>query len=189
MGSSSAIRHVLGSVTALSAAFLVEHRGVLSLIDTGSRGCGRRILAAIRATGRRPEDVRQIVLTHCHGDHTGEAGRLRELTGATIVAGAADVPVIEGTGDYPAPKDPLSRALFKSLERFARVAVDRPIGGREELEGGLVAIPAPGTRSATSRCSLRTCRPSSSATRSGTSARSAPRGDGSPSIPTATSSR
>lgn len=144
MGSGSAIRRVLGSATALSAAFLVEHRGVLSLIDTGSRGCGHRILAAIRAIERRPEDVRQILLTHCHGDHTGEAARLTKLTGATIVAGTADVPVIEGIGDYPAPKDPLSRALFGSLERFARVAVDRPISGREELEGGLVAIPAPG---------------------------------------------
>lgn len=141
---SAEVRRVLGSAKAMSSLFLVEHRGVLSLVDTGVHGSLRRILAAIRKGNRRPEDVRQIVLTHCHGDHTGEARRLKELTGATLVAGAADASVIEGSGTYPAPRDPLARAIYGSLERFPRTPVDRPITEREELEGGLVAIPAPG---------------------------------------------
>ncbi len=138
------IRRILGSASGFSAVYLVEHRGVLSLVDTGSRGCAKRVLGDLRATGRRPEDLRQIVLTHCHGDHAGDAKRLSGLTGATVVAGEADAAVIAGVAPYPAPRDPLSRALFRRFERFSRFPVGRRVSGEEELDGGLRAIPAPG---------------------------------------------
>lgn len=138
------IRRILGSASGLSAAYLVEHRGVLSVVDTGSTGCAKRVLRALADTRRRPEDLGQIVLTHCHGDHAGDAKRLAELTGATVVAGEADATVIEGTAAYPGPKDPLSRALFRRFERFSRLPVPRRVSREEELEGGLRAIPAPG---------------------------------------------
>jgi len=138
------IRRVLGSPAGLAALFLVEHRGVLSVVDTGSSGAMRRIRSALETVGRRPDDVRQIVLTHCHGDHTGEARALAELTGATVVAGERDADVIEGTGPYPAPRDPFSRSVYRKYERFARLPVARRIQADEELEGGLVAMPTPG---------------------------------------------
>jgi glyoxylase-like metal-dependent hydrolase (beta-lactamase superfamily II) len=131
-------------VKAAVSLFLVEHRGVLTLVDTGSDGSARRILRALRDAGRAPEDVRQIVLTHCHGDHTGTAARLRGVTGATVVAGAADVGPIEGTAPYPGPVDRLFRAVYADLARFDRLPVDVAVEGRQELEGGLVAIPTPG---------------------------------------------
>lgn len=138
------IRRILGSVSAVAAVYLVEHRGVLSLMDTGSAGCANRVLRALASSGRRPEDLRQIVLTHCHGDHAGDAKRLSEVTGAIVVAGEADALVIEGAAPYPAPRDALSRSLFRRFERFARLPVGRRISDEEELEGGLLAIPAPG---------------------------------------------
>jgi glyoxylase-like metal-dependent hydrolase (beta-lactamase superfamily II) len=138
------IRRILGSASGFSAVYLVEHRGVLSLVDTGSPGCAKRVLAVMRATGRRPEDLRQIVLTHCHGDHAGDAKQLSGLTGATVVAGDADAAVIAGVAPYPAPRDPLSRALFRRFERFSRFPVGRRVSGEEEVDGGLRAIPAPG---------------------------------------------
>lgn len=138
------IRRILGSASGFSAAYLVEHRGVLSLVDTGSPGCAKRVLRVLRETGQRPEDLRQIVLTHCHGDHAGDAKQLAEMTGATVVAGDADASVIEGVAPYPGPRDALSRALFRRFERFPRFAIPRRVSGEEELEGGLRAIPAPG---------------------------------------------
>ena len=138
------IRRILGSASGFSAVYLVEHRGVLSLVDTGSPGCAKRVLGALRATGRRPEDLHQIVLTHCHGDHAGDAKQLSGLTGATVVAGDADAAVIAGVAPYPGPRDPLSRALFRRFERFSRFPVDRRVSGEEDLDGGLRAIPAPG---------------------------------------------
>jgi glyoxylase-like metal-dependent hydrolase (beta-lactamase superfamily II) len=137
---------ITGSIAAMVSLFLVDHGGVLTLIDTGAQGPAqrRRILRGLGRAGRRPQDIRQIVLTHCHGDHTGEARHLKEVTGATVVAGREDVAVMQGQGDYPGPKDGISRALFGHLERFPRFEVDRVVAGREELDGGLVAVPAPG---------------------------------------------
>jgi glyoxylase-like metal-dependent hydrolase (beta-lactamase superfamily II) len=139
------IERVLGGARDLVSVFIVEHRGVLSIVDSGSPGAAAgRVLRALRRRGRRPEDVRQIVLTHCHGDHSGDAKRLKEATGATVVAGAPDVPTIEGRGPYPEPNDRVMHFLLRRLTRYPRLGVDRAIDGREEIEGGLVIVPAPG---------------------------------------------
>jgi len=133
---------VLGAPFAAASLFVVEHRGVLSIVDTGSEGAFRRIVSALGALGRRPEELREIVLTHCHGDHSGEARRLAEVSGATVVAGEADAEVIAGRGDYPGPRDRLGRTLYRGLERFPRLEVGRRVEGEDE--GGLRAIPTPG---------------------------------------------
>lgn len=138
------IRRVPGGVRAAVALYLVEHRGVLTLIDTGSPGRGDRIVKAIRSAGRRPEDVRQIVLTHGHGDHAGSGRAMREQTDATVVAGEPDVETIEGRAPYPLARTRLARAAVAHLTRYPRFTVDRAVAGREELEGGLVAFPTPG---------------------------------------------
>ena len=125
-------------------AFLLEHRGVLTAVDTGGPGSMRRLRRALRRLGREPGDVRQIVLTHCHGDHAGEAGALRELTGAPLIAGADDVGVIEGRDPYPGSKVAWGRLVYGWLARFPRTGIDRAVTERTEIEGGLEVIPAPG---------------------------------------------
>jgi glyoxylase-like metal-dependent hydrolase (beta-lactamase superfamily II) len=124
--------------------FLVEHRGIVTIVDTGVAGSADRILAALRQAGTKPEDVRQVVLTHCHGDHAGDAKRIKEATGATVVAGAEDVGAIEGTAPYPGPPGKVFGTLYADLARYPRLPVDRAITDREHLDGGLVALPAPG---------------------------------------------
>lgn len=42
-----------------------------------------------------------IVITHRHGDHTGAAGRLQKLTGATVIASEVDAPFIAGEAPDP----------------------------------------------------------------------------------------
>jgi glyoxylase-like metal-dependent hydrolase (beta-lactamase superfamily II) len=138
------ILRVRGGVQAMVSFFLVEHRGVLTLVDTGQHGATARAMRALREIGRKPEDVRQIVLTHCHGDHAGALSRLKEATGATVVAGDRDAEVIAGSAAYPRPVDRIFRTAYANLERFERTTVDRVVKGREELEGGLVALPTPG---------------------------------------------
>jgi len=42
-----------------------------------------------------PEDIRLIVLTHCHFDHTGLANEIRDLTGAKIAIHESDRALLE----------------------------------------------------------------------------------------------
>ncbi|MGH2739925.1 MAG: MBL fold metallo-hydrolase, partial [Actinomycetota bacterium] len=81
-------------------SFLVEHGGALTLVDTGWRGSEKRILRALEKVGKKPDDIEQIVITHAHGDHSGTAKRMRELTDAPIVASAEDAAVMSGKEPY-----------------------------------------------------------------------------------------
>ncbi|MEV8475687.1 MBL fold metallo-hydrolase [Streptomyces sp. NPDC051173] len=74
-----------------------------ALVDTGVPGSAPAVLAALEQLGCRPRDVRQIVLTHFHPDHTGSAADLVAATGARVLAGAQDVPFINGTAPGPPP--------------------------------------------------------------------------------------
>ncbi|MCX7958199.1 MAG: MBL fold metallo-hydrolase, partial [Deltaproteobacteria bacterium] len=48
-------------------------------------------------SGLNPADIKYLILTHCHIDHTGGANYLRETTGAKIIAHTNDAePIIRG---------------------------------------------------------------------------------------------
>ena len=55
--------------------------GALAIVDPGARGDD--LVAAAGAWGG---DVRWILVTHLHGDHVADAGRVREATGARLAA-------------------------------------------------------------------------------------------------------
>ncbi|MEL5959390.1 MBL fold metallo-hydrolase [Streptomyces sp. CLV115] len=74
-----------------------------ALIDTAVPGSAPAILDALKRLGGRPEDLRHIVLTHSHIDHMGSAADLVGATGARVLAGAMDAPVIRGTAPEPQP--------------------------------------------------------------------------------------
>lgn len=64
------------TVTRFAAnVFLLEDDN-LCVIDTGLPGSAPAILAKIGLIGRKPEDVRIIVITHAHADHFGSAAKL-----------------------------------------------------------------------------------------------------------------
>lgn len=69
--------------------YLLDDR-VLALIDTGLPGNSRRLLQAVRALGRQPEELAFILLTHGHPDHYGSAAALRAETGARVLAHRGD---------------------------------------------------------------------------------------------------
>ncbi|MET9214252.1 MULTISPECIES: MBL fold metallo-hydrolase [unclassified Nocardia] len=56
---------------------LVDDGDALTVIDAGYPNDGNALVASIQAIGRRPEDVRAIVLTHAHLDHMGGIPTLR----------------------------------------------------------------------------------------------------------------
>ena len=131
--------------TRVGRSFLVEHRGVLTLVDTGTQKDPPRIRRALERLGKKPEDVRQILLTHSHGDHAGGAKAMRELCEAPVSAGAADVDAIAGREGYVMAPAAWGRVLYSNrLKDYPRFEVDHPVEGRTEVDGGLEMIPVPG---------------------------------------------
>ena len=76
--------HRLEDVTGSNVVLLADER--MAVVDTGISGNGEAIVSYIRKIGRSPNDLRWIIVTHFHFDHSGSAAELHELTGAQIVA-------------------------------------------------------------------------------------------------------
>ena len=65
------------------------------LVDTGIPGSEQKIERALKQHGLSFRDIKLIVITHAHTDHAGSAARLRELTGAPVLAHADDLDYYE----------------------------------------------------------------------------------------------
>jgi len=73
-------------------AHLILSPGSAIAIDTGLPGTEARFKKVLNQYGLTFQDIKLIVITHAHVDHAGNAARLRELTGAPIVAHVDDLP-------------------------------------------------------------------------------------------------
>ena len=142
-----------------SNVFLLVEDGGLTAIDSGGPGSGPKILAYISQIGRRPEELRRIVLTHQHLDHVGGAAYLAERTGAAVLAHPLDAPAIEGKASHELPRNALLRLVFTTLllPRLQPVPVTHALTAGETLpvmpdDGGLQVVATPGHTSG--HCSL-----------------------------------
>jgi metallo-beta-lactamase class B len=82
------------------ASYLITGPGGSILMDTAMPEATGQIRANIQKLGFKLSDIRLILNTHAHFDHTGGFAELKQETGAQLVAGAADRPLLEG-GYYP----------------------------------------------------------------------------------------
>ena len=80
--------HRLENVNGSNVVLLADEQ--MAVVDTGIAGNGEAIVEEIRKLGRSPSDLRWIIVTHFHFDHSGSAAELHELTGARIVAHSAE---------------------------------------------------------------------------------------------------
>lgn len=123
-------------------AYLLEHEGTLSLIDTGTPLDARRVRVAIEDAGFDFDDLDRILLTHYDIDHVGSLGRLP--TDVPVYLGREDVPLF--TGD----RRPSSRSVKGFTQRAAHpfvpgVSRDRivPVDDGQPI-GGFTAYHTPG---------------------------------------------
>ena len=139
--------HTIDSL-GMGRAYLAIDADRVTVIDTGLKGSAERVLRAVEAAGRKPQDVRQIVITHHHADHTGGLAELAERTGAQVMVHALDAPIVRGERPPPGPSSGgLLKPLLASMARPAPAArVDRELADGDEIDAldGMRVVHTPG---------------------------------------------
>ena len=79
----------------------------ITLIDSGVASSAGIIPEYLRNTGRNPEEISLMILTHGHPDHIGAAQAIKEISGCSVAAHGADRVWIENSDqqlkDRPVP--------------------------------------------------------------------------------------
>lgn len=119
------------------ASYLVTTPKGHMLIDTGLPEANPQIKASIAKLGFKVADIKYLLNTHAHLDHTGGLAELKRETGAKMVAGERDKALLEG-GYYPGRKD------VKELA-FPPVKVDRTVKNGDTVTLGGVTLTAHAT--------------------------------------------
>jgi len=129
--------------------YALASSGGLTLIDTGNPGETDRITAQLVEGGYDLSDVKAIVLTHSHSDHTGNLAELVRRSGARVLAHQDEASYIEQTATMPTGS--FARRLFGLLSavgmfRVEPCRVDQALQDGDEVDalGGLHVIHAPG---------------------------------------------
>ena len=101
------------------------------------------IQASVEKLGFRFSDIKIVLISHAHDDHTGGLARVKELTHATVMVMEADVPVIEdgGVSDFN-----------YSDQRWKPVKVDRVLHDGDEVRLGGAVLQAHLTPGHTKGC-------------------------------------
>lgn len=120
----------------------------LVLMDAGFFGDFRRVQRAVAALGRQPSGLKIILLTHGHFDHTMNAARLQQWSGAKVYAPAGDEGHVAGCYPYRgiARVCGCMEALGRLVVRYQPPRVDVWVRDGDELPvwGGLRVVALPG---------------------------------------------
>jgi len=116
--------------------YLIDGGGELALIDAGCGPSYKNLVANVMRLGFEPENIKSVILTHCHIDHAGGAGRFRDDFGAALIARVEDaVPMESG--------DRLMTGAFLYGMKFEPLTIDRKLSiEQEELEVGDLTLEA-----------------------------------------------
>lgn len=131
-------------------AYLADDGRQLVVVDTGLPGVAPQIEAAIREIGRKPADVRSIIVTHGHPDHDGSAAALRRLTGAAIHMHEEDAGLLrKGIGLRPMTPSPgipgiIYRLFIHPPSTVEATEVEGRLTDGGEAPGGFQVVHIPG---------------------------------------------
>jgi glyoxylase-like metal-dependent hydrolase (beta-lactamase superfamily II) len=128
--------------------YLIEAEAGLTVVDAGVPRSWDSLHAVLRQIGRRPEEIRALVLTHAHFDHIGFAERARAELGVPVHVHENDVPLARKPLQYTHERA-RSRYLLskpKALPNVLRFLVARafwpaPIAAVRRFSGGELDVP------------------------------------------------
>jgi glyoxylase-like metal-dependent hydrolase (beta-lactamase superfamily II) len=133
-------------------AFLLDTESGLVLIDTGIPGSSHKIEEALSSIGKKPTDIRHIIMTHCHADHSGSLAEMKNKTGAPAIMHPVDATMLE-TGNAKRPLMPgpglfntiLCKLILRGAPSEIKAAkIEHKVLDGETMLCGLKAIHVPG---------------------------------------------
>jgi metallo-beta-lactamase class B len=116
------------------ASYLITSPQGHILVDTVMPESTSQITANIQKLGFKVTDIKYLLNTHAHIDHTGGFAEIKQASGAQMVGGEADKPLLEG-GYYPGAQQ--DEAL-----KFPPVKVDRTVREGDKVTVGDVTLTA-----------------------------------------------
>lgn len=119
------------------AVYLITSPQGHILMDTALPEATAQIKANIVKLGFKIADIKYILNTHAHLDHTGGFAEIKQDSGAQLIAGTADKPLLEG-GYYPGEEQNADLA-------FPAVKVDRTVNEGDKVTLGDVTLTAHAT--------------------------------------------
>jgi glyoxylase-like metal-dependent hydrolase (beta-lactamase superfamily II) len=125
----------------VSVFFVEDDGGGLVLIDTGMEPGAKRVGAGLRALGREPRELRGVIVTHLHGDHTGGLAAVKARTGAAVWMHPVDAATVrEGVhGRALEPGPGLVRTLIvRAVGRRSASVTGEPVAVEHEVQDGEV---------------------------------------------------
>jgi glyoxylase-like metal-dependent hydrolase (beta-lactamase superfamily II) len=129
--------------------YLLTQPEGLTLVDCGITGEAGKIASQITKAGYAIADLRQVIITHAHNDHTGSLKEIIHLSGAKVLAHQDEVPYLARTAKIP-PGSRLQSFLYWLSARLmpgpSAVVVDIALEDGEIVPGtgGFMAVHTPG---------------------------------------------
>ena len=117
--------------------YLVTDGNEAAIIDAGAGSEPELILANIEADGITRDQIKYLILTHCHGDHAGGAADLQQALDVEVIAPAGAKSWLE-TPDEDAMNITRARAAgrYPPDYRFTPVKVAREVADGEIIRIG-----------------------------------------------------
>ena len=114
------------------SSFLITSDAGHILINTGLEGSAAMIESNLTSLGLRMADIKILLTTQAHFDHTADLALIKEQTGARLLATDADKSFLEDGG--------VSDPLIGGIESFRPVTVDGVITDGDVIELGDIRL-------------------------------------------------
>jgi glyoxylase-like metal-dependent hydrolase (beta-lactamase superfamily II) len=115
--------------------YLCDFDGAVTVVDCGFPGYFEQLPAALSELGHSLDSVAAVVLTHYHGDHVGNAERIRTEADAPVFAPVGDAAGV-GSGKVPRPGGLVASLWRPRMVRYIVHAIGS--GGAKQIPVGEV---------------------------------------------------
>ena len=124
-----------------AAIYLIKFGEQSALVDAGCGLATEKLFANIRKCGADPQQIKYLLITHCHYDHTGGAAELKRRIGLDIAAHELDASFVEAGDNRVTAANWYGAKLkpFRVDRKFAGSGDEILLGGRK-----IEVIHAPG---------------------------------------------